>query len=179
MPKLLINSTGDQYFLPDNSQFYFDALPGIKYLRYVPNTDHSLARSDAHETLLAFYGAFLQNRPMPKFSWKLQDDGSIRVETTDRPTRVKLWQATNPTARDFRLQVLGAKWIGTDLTAQQEGVYIAKVTTPAKGWTAFMAELTYPNSDDLPPFKFTTPVRVVPDTLPFKDKAFPPAAAGR
>ena len=27
MPKFLINSAGDQYFLPDSSQFYFDALP--------------------------------------------------------------------------------------------------------------------------------------------------------
>ena len=49
MPKLLINSTGDQYFMPDSSQFYFDDLPGVKYLRYVPNTDHSLAKSDARK----------------------------------------------------------------------------------------------------------------------------------
>jgi PhoPQ-activated pathogenicity-related protein len=41
MPKFMINSTGDQYFLPDSSQFYFDRLIGEKYLRYVPNTDHS------------------------------------------------------------------------------------------------------------------------------------------
>ncbi len=171
MPKLLINSTGDQYFLPDNSQFYFDGLPGIKYLRYVPNTDHSLARSDAHESLLAFYGAFLRNKPMPRFSWKLEKDGSIRVDVQDRPARVKLWQATNPTARDFRLQILGPQWTASDLSAQGDGRYVAKVATPTKGWTAFMAELTYPNDDDLPPFKFTTPVRVVPDTLPFEEKA--------
>jgi PhoPQ-activated pathogenicity-related protein len=171
MPKFLINSTGDQYFLPDNSQFYFDGLPGTKYLRYVPNTDHSLARSDAHESLLAFYGAFLLKKPMPKFSWKLQDDGSIRIETTDHPSHVKLWQATNPDARDFRLEVLGPKWTGSDLADEGSGVYIAKVEKPEKGWTAFMAELTYPSGDLLPPFKFTTQVRVVPDTLPFADKA--------
>lgn len=171
MPKLLINSTGDQYFLPDNSQFYFDDLLGAKYLRYVPNTDHSLARSDAHETLLAFYGAFLRKTPLPRYAWKLQDDGSIRVQTPDHPTSVKLWQATNPKARDFRLQILGAKWTSGDLTAQADGTYLAKVEKPAKGWTAFMAELTFANpSADLPPFKFTTPVRVVPDTLPFADK---------
>ena len=169
MPKMLINSTGDQYFMPDNSQFYFDALPGPKYLRYVPNTDHSLARSDAHQTLLAFYGAFLQHKPMPRFTWKMEADGSIRVETQDRPAGVKLWQATDPNARDFRLAVLGPKWTATDLAPQSDGIYIAKVEKPAKGWTAFMAELTYPNGT-LPPLKLTTQVRVVPDTYPFADK---------
>ena len=169
MPKLLINSTGDQYFLPDNSRFYFADLPGPKYLRYVPNTNHSLGGSDAHQTLLAFYGAFLLHKPMPKFSWKFQDDGSIRVESADRPARVKLWQATNPTARDFRLAVLGPKWTSTELTPQGDGIYIAKVEKPENGWTAFMAELTYPNGG-LPPLKLTTQVRVIPDTLPFADK---------
>ena len=28
MPKFVINSAGDQYFLPDSSRFYFDALIG-------------------------------------------------------------------------------------------------------------------------------------------------------
>ncbi len=106
---------------------------------------------------------------MPQFSWKLQDDGSIHIQTTDRPTGVKLWQATNPTARDFRLAVLGPKWTSTDLTDQGDGTYVASVAKPDAGWTAFMAELTFANGD-LPPFKFTTTVRVIPDTLPFADK---------
>jgi len=42
MPKFLINAADDQFFVPDSSQFYFDDLPGVKYLRYVPNADHSL-----------------------------------------------------------------------------------------------------------------------------------------
>ena len=52
LPKLLINATGDQFFLPDSSRFYFDDLPGTKFLRYVPNADHSLKDTDAVETLL-------------------------------------------------------------------------------------------------------------------------------
>ena len=53
----MINSAGDQYFLPDSSKFYFDALEGEKYLRYVPNADHSLKGSDAGEGAFAFYEA--------------------------------------------------------------------------------------------------------------------------
>src|SRR5262249_44261244 len=49
MPKFIINAGGDQFFLPDSSQFYFNDLPGIKYLRYVPNADHSLRGTDAYK----------------------------------------------------------------------------------------------------------------------------------
>ena len=43
MPKLLVNAAGDQFFIPTSSQFYFDELPGEKYLRYVPNADHNVS----------------------------------------------------------------------------------------------------------------------------------------
>jgi PhoPQ-activated pathogenicity-related protein len=173
MPKFLINSTGDQFFLPDSSQFYFKDLPGVKYLRYVPNTDHSLSGSDAYVTLKAIYNAVLYDLPLPKFSWTLEKDGSIHVTTETKPSVVKLWQATNPNARDFRLETLGPKYESTVLDDQGGGVYIGKVPEPAKGWTAFFVELTFPSGDDNT-FKFTTQVRVVPDTLPYKFVPHPP-----
>src|SRR5205823_3782629 len=43
LPKYIVNAAGDQYFPPDSSKFYFDDLKGPKYLRYVPNANHSLA----------------------------------------------------------------------------------------------------------------------------------------
>jgi PhoPQ-activated pathogenicity-related protein len=165
MPKFLINASGDQFFLPDSSQFYFDELPGVKYLRYVPNADHSLKGSDARESLMAFYNAILYQQPLPQLSWKLPADGSIRVETRDKPLEVKLWQATNTDARDFRIETFGPKWESTNLTDQGGGVYAAKVPAPAKGWSAFFVELTFPSTCPAS-FKFTTPVRVLPDTLP-------------
>src|SRR5208283_1090903 len=106
MPKFIVNAAGDQFFLPDSSQFYFKDLPGIKYLRYVPNADHSLKGSGARSTLLACYNAVLYNVPLPRFDWTLPGDGSIRVTTQVPPSEVKLWQATNPDARDFRLETL-------------------------------------------------------------------------
>ena len=52
MPKLLVNAAGDQFFIPTSSQFYFDELPGEKYLRYVPNADHNVAEgTDALQTI--------------------------------------------------------------------------------------------------------------------------------
>jgi PhoPQ-activated pathogenicity-related protein len=167
MPKFIINACGDQFFLPDSSQFYFNDLPGVKYLRYVPNADHSLKNSDALETLVACYDAVLKGAKLPRFSWTLEKDGSIRVTANDAPKEVKLWQATNPNARDFRLDTLGPVWQSTAISADKDGAYVGKIETPAKGWTAFMVELTYPGPGPTP-FKFTTNVRVLPDKVSFK-----------
>ena len=178
MPKLIVNATGDQYFLPDNSRFYFGDLPGPKFLRYVPNADHSLGDTDAGDTILAFYGAVLAGAPLPRFAWTMEADGSIRVRTEDRPAAAKLWRATNPDARDFRVETIGRAWEGADLADNGGGgEYVAKVEAPVKGWTAFFVELTYPQKAG-PPLKLTTQVRVIPDVLPFADKVPWSAAKG-
>jgi len=166
MPKFVINSAGDQYFLPDSSRFYFDALIGEKYLRYVPNTDHSLKGSDARESVLAFYHAIVAGQPRPKFSWSFAPNGVIEVETATRPLAAVLWQATNPAARDFRLEAIGPAYRRSTLEADGDGTFRARVPEPARGWVAYFVELTFPSSGPSP-FKFTTEVRVAPDTLPF------------
>ena len=167
MPKFLIHAAGDQFFLPDSSQFYFDYLPGVKYLRYVPNADHSLKNSDALETLIACYDAVLTGAKLPQFAWKMEKEGAIRVTTKDTPTAVKLWKATNPEARDFRLDTIGPTWKSIAIKKGSDGDYVGEIETPAEGWTAFFVELTYANKGPAP-FKFTTGVRVLPTTLPYK-----------
>jgi PhoPQ-activated pathogenicity-related protein len=171
MPKFIVNSAGDQYFPPDSSKFYFDDLKGVKYLRYVPNTNHSLAGSDAAESILAFYQAVLKGAALPKFSWKVQTDGSIRVQTEDKPLEVNLWQATNPKARDFRLVSIDKAYKKSVLASQADGSYLAKVEKPPQGWTAFFVELAYPSGEKVP-YKFTTQVSIVPDVLPHSIEEF-------
>lgn len=172
MPKLLINSTGDQFFLPDSSQFYFDDLPGEKHLRYVANTNHSLEGSDALESIVAFYQSILVGRTRPRFSWTYPDASTIRVQNQDKPDEVVLWQATNTMARDFRLESIGRAYASTPLEDRGGGVYEARVDAPERGWTAFFVELTYDVGGPRP-LKLTTPVRVVPIDLPFNDKRPP------
>ncbi|MBM3880514.1 MAG: PhoPQ-activated pathogenicity [Verrucomicrobia bacterium] len=166
LPKLILNACGDQFFLPDSSQFYFRELPGVKHLRYVPNADHSLKDSDAWDSLLAWYHALLQRTPLPRFDWADEPDGAIRVQAVDRPSRVRLWHATNPAARDFRLETLGPAWRSQDLADQGAGIYVGRVDKPAQGWTAYLVELTYTLGGPAP-LKLTTGVRVTPETLPF------------
>ena len=167
MPKFLINAADDQFFLPDSSRFYFDALPGVKYLRYVPNADHSLRDSDAPKSIFVCYQAILDGGALPNFTWRLDGKDGIQVTTQDQPSQVLLWQATNGNARDFRIETVGAHaWKSSVLTESSPGAYLGKVEIPAQGWTAAFVELSFPGRHDVP-FKFTTQVRVVPDTLPY------------
>ncbi len=178
MPKFIINDVGDQFFLPDSSRFYFDDLKGEKYLRYIPNTDHSLRGSDARESMLAYYQAFVAGRPRPQFTWRFEPNGDIRVVTKDHPSVVKLWQANNPNARDFRLMTVGPIYWSKDLEDRGDGVYVGHIDKPEKGFTAYFVEMTYPSGGKYP-FKFTTGVRVTPDVEPFPAYAPKRPAAAR
>jgi PhoPQ-activated pathogenicity-related protein len=169
MPKFLINSSGDQYFLCDSAQFYFKDLPGPKYLLYCANTDHGLNGSNADKALVAWYTAILTGRELPRFSWEAAEQGHMVVNAKTQPTQVSLWTATNPNARDFRLETIGKAWQSSPLTATDGGVYHARVKAPEKGWTAYFVELQF-DSGTPNPYRFSTEVRVVPDTLPFADK---------
>lgn len=170
MPKFIINSAGDDFFVPDSIQYYIDGLLGETYLRHVPNTDHYLtgAFEDVLSSVVPYYDAFLNGDPRPFFWWWLLDDGSIVVETIDQPKAVNLWQATNPEARDFRLVTIGPSWVSTPLVDQGEGLYIALVTPPETGWTAFFVELIYESpfqGEDEYDYRFTTEMRMLPETL--------------
>ncbi|MBL8210105.1 MAG: PhoPQ-activated pathogenicity-related family protein [Bryobacterales bacterium] len=167
MPKYIVNAAGDEFFVLDSWQFYWKDLKGEKNLRYVPNAKHNLAGSDAAETIGAFFSMIVNNKPRPKFDWKLNKDGSITVTTAEKPSAVKLWKATNPDKRDFRLDVIGKAFQAEDLTETKPGVYVARVPKPEKGWTAFFVELAYPSGSKYP-IKVTSGTRVVPDVYPYQ-----------
>ncbi len=175
VPKLIVNATGDQYFTPDSSQFYFTGLLGEKYLRYVPNTDHSLrgATFNAAQTGIAFVDSIIAGVPRPAYSWYWDRDGTIHVRSKEEPLVVKLWQAVNLHARDFRMQTIGRAFHNSELRDRGGFTYAANVSPPSRGFAAYFVELTYETvRDDV--FTVTTGVRVTPDILPFR---LPPRAS--
>jgi PhoPQ-activated pathogenicity-related protein len=166
MPKLLILASGDQFFLPDSSQFYFSQLPGEKHLLYEPNTDHSLRGSTAYADFTAFYLSVLRKTKRPSLRWSFGRNGTLRVETDGAPTKVVLWQATNSEHRDFRIESIGRAYHATELKAVHEGVYSTEIKAPTKGWSAFYVEAEFPGDSALP-LRFTTEVKVLPDVEPY------------
>ena len=167
LPKFLVNSTGDQFFLPDSWQFYWDDLVGEKHIRYVPNTDHSLDKSNAMESFEAFYAAIAADEERPRFEWRRQGDALYLTTDSKRPpSRITLWQASNAQARDFRLETIGEAWTPTDVQLSSAGKYSLSVSQPSEGWTAFLAELSFPGSGENE-FIFSSGVVIVPDDLSY------------
>jgi len=167
LAKLIANATGDQFFVPDSSRFYYHDLPSPKWLRYTPNVDHGQNES----VVLAgvdWAGAIADGETLPGYQWSLAVDGTLSVSSDSTPQAVRLWQASNPDARDFRLETLGAVWQSEPLVADGDGVYRVRVRPPARGWTGYFVELEFPPLSDLGiAQRYTTEVFITPDTLPY------------
>ncbi len=168
IPKLVLNSTGDQFFLPDAAQFYVGGLPGETLVRQLPNTDHGLTNGlfEALDAILAWYNTVLTGTPRPSVEWQL--DGTLLEVQSDPPAKsATLWQATNEKTRDFRLETIGTAWTSSALKMQAPGSWQVQLEEPAEGWRGYMVELVFPGVDGPPDQTYTTPVFVTPDELPF------------
>ncbi len=112
----------------------------------------------------------LDQQPRPRFTWRTLEDETIVVIAQDRPREVRLWQATNPSARDFRLDVIGKAWSSAVLAETAAGEWRASLPAPPSGYTAFFVELTYGGvgTTGVEPLKLTTTVSVVPNRLPYR-----------
>jgi PhoPQ-activated pathogenicity-related protein len=176
MPKYVINAVGDEYFPPDNTKFSYHLLPQTKRLRMIPNSKHSTQGTDISDSITAFYDAILKGRSLPDYSWTVGKDGAIAVRSREKPLEVNLWQGTNPKARDFRVDTIGKTFTSTRLQPRADGTYVGRVAKPPAGWTAYFVELVYASGTKYP-FKFTTEVSVIPDTLPYRWKDARPITA--
>lgn len=169
-PKFLINATGDPFFLPDAARQYTAQLRGETLLRYVPNADHSLRNRktsvrDIVDGLVVWYESLITGAGRPQIEWTVAD-GRLRVTSRPAPQAARLWRADNPRARDFRKQTIGESWQSEPLTPDADGTIEAPLVAPARGWRADFIELHYPGANRLTQI-YTTPVVVLPDTLPF------------
>ena len=170
MPKLILNAAGDQFFLPDSSQFYYNDLIGSKLIRYVPNTDHSMRDSDVLTSLVAFYDAIVSNIDLPSVSWTYPSENVLVLQTDISPTAATLWVANNPRARDFRLETVGPVYTPTPIKLSDGDNQTLQIPTPEIGWNAYFVEFTY-DIGAATPLKVSTEVKVIPDILPFSNKA--------
>jgi PhoPQ-activated pathogenicity-related protein len=149
MPKLLINGNNDPYWTTDALNLYWDDLKGDKYIVYVPNAGHDLKqagksileeRSRAVDALTAFARHQMTGKPMPKLTWKNDDEGDkLRlVLTTDvAPKSTRVWTATAPT-RDFRQ----AKWTDKVVKPAKDKI-TGEAMAPKEGCLAFYLDLEY------------------------------------
>ncbi len=176
MPKLILNATGDEFFLPDGSRLYFDQLPEPKELIYQPNIGHGSGDLDILSLLgdaTSFYLGVARDETRPGVDWEILPTGAIRATAEVAPEQVRLYQATTdtPGQRDFRLtnrfgQEVGPEWTYTVLTPAKQGgnVFVGAVPYPDQDdWTGFFLEFRFDG------YKLTTDVSIKPDWLPYED----------
>lgn len=165
MPKLLINAAGDQFFQPDSWEFYWNDLIGEKHMQYVPNSGHNVSESDALPNMISFYSSVLNDSPRPIYDWKVEEDKIIlTLDPTDKPISVKAWTASNPNTRDFRLDVFGPNWKGSEIKINETGIYELTLENPEQGYKGYFIEVTFAGKT---PLKITSGVEVMPRTYPF------------
>jgi PhoPQ-activated pathogenicity-related protein len=190
MPKLVLNSSGDQFFVSDSWRFYYDELLGPKRLRYTVNSDHGhgvgktkgLTRFKLLLQARNWINDVLDGREPPHLVWNRTTNAAndqLVVTPSMQPRHVRLWTADNPDARDFRLETLGPAWQAQSLTADADGLYRINLQTPTRGWRAVMVEATFGGFFEINQQVYTTGVYVLPETLPFTPPACPDQTAAK
>jgi PhoPQ-activated pathogenicity-related protein len=154
LPKMIINGTNDPYWAQDALNIYWDDLKGDKYVCYVPNAGHGLREEEipnkllglprdeqearrkelkieafpvkAINTLSAFYRYQIDDKAMPKLTWKLSGDElkkTIDVTVDQTPTKITVWTAESDTP-DFRK----SKWAASSVEAVTSSTIVAQST---------------------------------------------------
>ncbi|MCX5772080.1 MAG: PhoPQ-activated protein PqaA family protein [Candidatus Hydrogenedentes bacterium] len=167
-PKLLINASGDQFFMPDSLQYYWNDIPGpgTKHVRIIPNASHGMEEGDSFNqalyTALAWGTKVDDGAAQPVYNWTVDANG-ITVTCGSTPSGgAVMWQATNPTARDFRVETIGTVWTSSALINQGNNTYVGYCPPPAEGWTAYFVQVDFGNDE-----KYTSEIVITPDILPF------------
>lgn len=170
LPKLVINASGDAYFVSDSSQFYFADMGPNRWLRYTPNSGHrqgdSLDRVVRLSQVANWLDVILEGRTPPNVSAQLENQQWV-ITPSEPPRSMLLWQAVNPSARDFRQQSIGNGWRATELDADGDGRYRVDLPDPDKGYQAWFVEARFGGWLAINQQVVTTDIQVRPQALPY------------
>lgn len=168
--KYIINASGDDFYVPDNSHFYYDRLPGSKSLRVVPNSTHNGILSVTEQSLITFVNRFQQKQKLPEITEKVQNSSNgnkeLTVSFSEKPAAVLQWTAENPAARDFRY-ACDVKYNSVPVSLTTGGDTLSvPLTTPDSGWQATYIEATFSDGYVATTQVYITPDEKYPETAP-------------
>jgi PhoPQ-activated pathogenicity-related protein len=166
IPKYIISNSGDDFFVPDSTKFYFKALTGNNnYLRVLPNSSHYVNNNITNDILNQYLTMFLDCKVFPKLDWQHSDQG-FNLTLLEQPQEITLWLAVNEENRDFRynkypLDQGNIRYsplsIDYDCQIYPCNVIVATPQHP-KGWQAAFIEVGYKYEDS------TFETKITPDT---------------
>lgn len=110
MPKLVVDATGDEFFVVSDDWFWWGQLPGESLRMMVDNAEHSMATGALYLITGAevWAKAVLDGTPRPAFNWTFTPGGNsitIDVHGTNQPVKVvnRMTTTLDGYRRDFRL----------------------------------------------------------------------------
>ena len=156
----IINASGDDFYVPDNSRFYFNDLSTDKTLRVAPNSDHHGILNFTESSLIPFLNRYQNYKASPNIEEFISNQ-NLSLKFSETPIKIVQWTALNPEARDFRL-ACGIRYSSTPLKIQNNTLDIPLIT-PNQGWQATFIEATYADG-----FIGTSQVYITPDIYPNK-----------
>ncbi|CNI04188.1 phop/Q-regulated protein PqaA [Yersinia pekkanenii] len=136
IPKYIINASGDDFYVPDNTDFYYDKLPGNKVLRVAPNTSHYGITAFSEQSLITFVNRLQQSTPLPQLNASIDIKDKVEtltVNLSETPDNVLLWTAVNPEARDFRY-ACDVRYTAFPLAVSPANTLEVALSSPATGW---------------------------------------------
>ncbi|EIP3280637.1 PhoPQ-regulated protein [Escherichia coli] len=168
--KYIINASGDDFYVPDNSHFYYKQLPGSKSLRVVPNSSHNGIMSIAEQSIITFVNRFQKKQKLPEIKETVQNSGDGKKELavifSEKPATVLQWTAINPAARDFRYACdIKYNSVPVSLTGDNHTLSIP-LTSPSDGWQATYIEATFSDGYVVTTQVYITPDDKYPETAP-------------
>ncbi|EHP9237029.1 PhoPQ-regulated protein [Salmonella enterica subsp. enterica serovar Infantis] len=168
--KYIINASGDDFYVPDNSHFYYGLLPGSKSLRVVPNSTHNGILSVAEQSLITFVNRFQEKQKLPEITENVQSRGDgkkeLVVNFSEKPVAILQWTARNPAARDFRY-ACDIKYNSVPVSlATGDNTHSISLTTPDSGWQATYIEATFTDGYVATTQVYITPDEKYPETAP-------------
>lgn len=151
IPKFIINAGNDNFFLPDSSSYYFDKLDGIKYLRYIPNVNHSLDSDILYTHIKSIIELYLNNN-YPEYTI-MKEKNIISISTQSTIKNITLWYSENDNF-DFGInQFIPYKKVNIENILT---INVDKYLTKQFQWLIYMIELTFENN-----FTMTSPIYVL------------------
>jgi len=183
MPKMIISAASDEFFMPDDYDYFYKDLIGDKYIWIIENSGHSVntgAGDTYWQMLETFYLTVLQNFERPTVDWTKEytaTGASIVMTTATTPLSVNVFYATSihPNRRDFRLHIeeggdtirTNVTWIGGPVEYEGNGYHI-EFENPSSGYLAFYIKATFAGPGGRI-FHLTTDTAIVPNNFPYPD----------
>ncbi|XP_071814427.1 autocrine proliferation repressor protein A-like isoform X3 [Apostichopus japonicus] len=183
MPKYIITASNDEFFLPDDSHYFYDQMNGPTFLRIHPNVGHNLTPRATFllSELIAFITSVEEDWTFPTLTWTRKENathGEIRMVVEQQtPTKVTAYRAhTNNESnrRDFRLHFFDYTTGNIAMSsvvyeefevAEEMNAFVAVTEKPTTGWTCFFIEVEFAAVGGQP-IRFTSEVNIIPDVFP-------------